>query len=160
MQRKKERMNTTASFRFNFVVLALLVLALLTGCHLSQPGSASFASVLISDRGEAEIRAKTIAVFAGAGYEAMLAGDAELVFEREGTRGNEIAHGGWIEGEGVRERVRVRIVLLSPGQYRLQCQAYMVRHAMDPVLQDEVRLKKFRSRPYQKLLDEVAGRLH
>ena len=152
-------MNSLSSFRLQFVVLALLGVALVSGCHLSQPASASFASVVITNRSADEIRAAATAVFAQSGYAAMLAGSDELCFEREGSRANEIAHGAWIEDGGVRERVRARIVLLAPGQYRLQCKAYMVRHAGDAVLQDEVGLKNIRSRPYQKLLDDVAERL-
>ena len=140
-------------------MLAMFAIALLSGCHLSQPGSTSFASVVINGKPAEEIRATAVSVFASDGYQAMFTSGDEFVFEKEGTRGNEIAHGGWIDDTGVRERVRARIVFLAPGQYRLQCQAYMVRHAGDPVFQDEVRLKNFRSRPYQKLLDEVAGRL-
>ncbi len=150
-------MNTAA--RFPLVALALLGAALLSGCRLSQPASAGFASVIITNRGADEIRAAATAVFARSGYAAMLAGSDELCFEREGSRANEIAHGAWIEDGGVRERVRARIVCLAPGQYRLQCNAYLVRHAGDAVLQDEVRLKNIRSRPYQKLLDDVAEHL-
>lgn len=135
----------------------LLLLALASGCHLGQPASASFASVVITGKSSAEIRATAASVFAGDGYIATFSTDDAMVFEKEGTRANKIAHGGWIEETGVRERVRAKIIFLAPGQYRLQCQAYMVRHADDPFLQDEVRLKNIRARPYQKLLNEVAA---
>jgi len=152
-------MNPLSSFRLPPIVLALVGAAWVSGCHLSQPASASFASVVITNRSADEIRVAATAVFAQSGYAAMLAGNDELCFEREGSRANEIAHGGWIADTGVRERVRARIVLLAPGQYRLQCNAYLVRHAGDAVLQDEVRLKNIRSRPYQKLLADAAERL-
>lgn len=139
----------------------LMVMAgMLTGCHLSQPASTSFASVVIQNRTSTDIQATMVSVFTANGYQTMANAADELVFEKEGTRANEIAHGGWIDDTGVRERVRARIFRQAPGQYRLQCQAFMVRHASDPVLQDEVRLKNFRARPYQRLLDEVAGRLN
>jgi len=48
---------------------------------------------------------------------------------------------------------------LSDGSYRLQCKAYMVSDAGDPVFEDEVPLAHIRSGPYQLLLDQVEEQL-
>lgn len=152
-------MNRTQLFRLSRMLVAFAMVGLLSSCRLSQPASASFASVVIVDRSAADIQTAAVAVFTAAGYQTMFITDNEFVFEKEGTRANEIARGGWIENTGVRERVRAELILLSPGRHRLQCQVYMVSHPGDAVFQDEVRLRNFRGRPYQHLLDEVAARL-
>lgn len=144
---------------FGPLLVALVAALVAGGCRASMPASASFASVVISNRSVDEIRAATIAVFAAQGYQALLGGGDELVLEREGSRGEEIAHGAWVGEAGVINRVRAAIVELAPGQYRLQCRAYVVRNADDPVLEDAIRLGNARSRPYQKALNEVAARL-
>jgi hypothetical protein len=137
-----------------------VAVVVLCGCHsLNKPASASFASVVIPSKSVDEIRRATAAVFAEAGYEAFVSGAGDLVFEKEGTRMNQIAHGGWLEDSGVRERVRIQIVNLFDGSQRLQCKAYMVRHSGDAFYQDEVKLANFRSGPYQDLLDKVASGL-
>ena len=83
----------------------------------------------------------------------------DMVFQKEGTKMNQIAHGGWLEDGSVRERVRTEIVSLLDGTHRLQCKAYMVRHAGDSFFEEEVRLHKPRSGPYQRYLDEIKKRL-
>lgn len=142
--------------------LALLSLIALSVCScrsLDQPASASFASVIIADRTDDEVHHAADAVFAEAGYESFIKPGGGMIFEKEGTRGNQIAHGGWIEDRSVRERVKAEIVTLPNGSHRLQCHAFMVRHAGDSFFEEEVRLANFRGGPYQKLLEQVAARL-
>ena len=141
-----------------WLILSLAALTL-SGCRsLDQPVSASFASVAIANRSVDEIRTATTAVFAEAGYQNFsLSGDT-LVFEKEGTRKNQIAHGGWIQDSPVRERVRAEIVFFNDSTHRLQCRAYMVLDAGSRI-EEEKRLADFRSGPYQKLLNQVAARL-
>src|SRR6185295_18072679 len=83
--------------------LFALALTLCCGCRLGQPVSASFASVKISGHTDEEIRQATRQVFTEAGYTSRNAEDGGMVFEREGTKGNQIAHGGWLEDEPVLE---------------------------------------------------------
>ena len=56
-------------------------------------------------------------------------------------------------------RVRVSVVPVSDGVFELRCQAFRVQHKGDAVFEEEVRLKKNRSKPYQALLDKVPGQL-
>jgi len=131
------------------------------GCHLGQPASASFASVVIGGKSGAQIRDVALAVFRENGFRAHASGQ-QLVFEREGSRANTVAYDGLVgaqAGAVTIIRVRADLVDLGTGSYRLQCQAYMVSNAGDSFFEDEHRLANFRSRPYQDLLDEVAKRL-
>ena len=133
-----------------------------TGCHLGEPASASFASVLISGKTPAQIHATTIAVFKENGYLAST-NDQEMTFEKEGSRGQTIAYDGLVGAHyGAVTLVRVRAKLLDAGNdtQRLQCQAYIVTDANDPMFLKEIRLANYRSGPYQKILDEVAKRLN
>ena len=61
-----------------------------------QPGSASFASVVIKNHTSQEIQAAAVGVFQDDGYTAALTGPGELRFEKEGTRGNDLAYNGLV----------------------------------------------------------------
>ena len=139
----------------------LLALAL-TSCRLGQPSGASFASVRIENRSPAQIRQATAQVFQEDGYVGYDAGGDEMLFQKEGTRANDIGQNGFVDsyyGAKTIIRVRAQIVDLGAGAYRLQCQAYMVRNAGDSFFQDQHALTNARRMPYQRLLDKVAQRL-
>jgi hypothetical protein len=143
--------------------LAMAFLAMpLGGCHLGQPSSGSFASVVIQHHSAAEIAATAEQVFRENGYAGGASGPGQMVFNKEGSRANTISRDGLIAaqaGATTIVRVRAELVDLDGGSHRLQCHAFMVSGAGDSFFEDEHRLANFRSRPYQKLLDEVAKRL-
>ncbi len=145
------------------VVLAGLFSLLAAGCKsLDQPGSASFASVVIQQRTVAEIEATADQVFRENGYTAYQAGPYRSLYEKEGSRANDLAYNGVVGTHyGAKSLVRVKteVVDLGGGAHRLQCQTYMVRNAGDSFFEEETRLTNFRSGPYQKLLDEIGNRL-
>ena len=144
-----------------FLSLSLACGLFSAGCHLGQPASASFASVIISGKSAGEIRDATVAVFRENGYQ-VFASAQGLIFEKEGTKANSIAYDGFVGshyGAVTIIRVRVELVDLGNGAQRLQCQTYMVSGAGDSFFENESRLANFRSGPYQDLLDEVAKRL-
>jgi len=149
--------------RLDLLAVCLAVMAIAgTGCHLGQPGSASFAAVVIEQRSPEEIQAAAVQVFQADGYTAHPNGSGQLLFEKEGTRANNLAYNGVVGthyGAQTLVRVKTEIVALGGGAHRLQCQAYMVRNAGDSFFEDESRLSNLRSGPYQDLLDKVAKRL-
>ncbi len=128
------------------------------GCQsLNTPVSASFASVKIGGIPLEAIRKETARVFAGEGYQVAQAADA-FVFEREGTRRDQLAYGGGIDEAAVRIRVKAQIVTLGGELYRLQCTAYAVRGA-GSVMEDEIQLPPWRRGSFQDLLDQVSRNL-
>ncbi len=133
------------------------------GCgSLSGPGSASFASVTIQNHTQEEIVAATAQVFGAEGYRGGPSGSGQMVFDQEASRGSSFAREGVVGGfygAQTLNRVRVEIVSLADGAYRLQCKAYKVSGGSDPFFQDEVPLANIRSGPYQSLLDKVAKQL-
>jgi len=139
-----------------------LVAVLLAACRSSQPGSASFASVVIPNRTAEEIGQTTRQVFQEAGYQSFAGATGDMMFEKEGTHGNALAHGGIYatqQGSQTWVRVKASVVSLGAGSHRLQCHAFMVPHHGDAFFEEEHALTNFRSGPYQRLLDEVLRRL-
>ncbi len=102
-------------------------------------------------------------VFGEAGYKANRSHNGSMVFEKEGSKGDQILYGGLggaAYGGAVTVRVKAEIVdLMGQDAHRLQCQAYMVQDAGEGVFEDKQRLANFRRGPYQKLLDDVATKL-
>jgi hypothetical protein len=142
-----------------------LSLALLTGCSsLNKPASGGFASVLIKNSSEADIRNTTIKVFKKAEYYTYYYSQDQnaLIFEKEGSQAQSLAYNGIAgtqSGSGILNRVKAKIVDRGDGSYWLSCQAFVVRNANDKFAAEEIRLTSLHSGPYQKLLDEVAARL-
>jgi hypothetical protein len=145
------------------LLYAGLLVTIVTGCHsLNQPGSASFASVVIPGRSATEIQGAAAEVFRANGYAGHDNGSGQMVFEKEGTRANNLAYNGIVGthyGAQTVVRVKTELIELGDGAHRLQCQAYMVRNAGDSFFEEEQRLANVRRGPYQTLLDEVAKRL-
>jgi hypothetical protein len=141
-------------------IMAVVASTVVIGCKsVDKPISASFAWVEIQGHTPEQIRAATVVVFQQEGYTAVEVQRSELVFEKEGSRWDKIAYGGWMDDSGVWIRVRVSMVPLSDGVFRLQCQAFKVRDKGDAVFENQVRMGTNRSKPYQALLDKVPGRL-
>ncbi|MEK7779886.1 MAG: hypothetical protein AAB370_00125 [Verrucomicrobiota bacterium] len=152
---------------FFFVRLGALLSVVLValggaGCRSAgKPASASFASVVISDRSAVQILDTTIAVFREDGYTPLASG-RELIFDKEGSRLNTLSRDGLVAtqaGAVTVVRVKVELIELGPSSQRLQAHAFMVSGAGDSFFEDEHKLADFRGRPYQRLLDEVAKRL-
>jgi hypothetical protein len=148
-------------------ITAWLCLALalaVTGCRsLSGPGSASFASVTIQNHSSEEIAAMTAKVFESDGYRGRISGPGELTFEKEASRATTLSREGVVAtqaGAQTINRVRVKLVPLSDGAWRLQCKAFMVSGGGDGFMQDEVPLANIRSGPYQSMLNRVKKELN
>jgi hypothetical protein len=132
----------------------------LIGCKsLNKPASASFASVRIQGHTAEQIRAASAVVFQQDGYTLVEGHRPEMVFEKEGSRWDQIAYGSWVNEAPVWLRAKVTMVPLSADTFRLQCQAYKVRNKGDPLTEDQVRIGNSHNKPYQALLDEVLGQL-
>ena len=144
-------------------VLCLVLLAwLAAGCRTGEPTSSSFASVVIKGKSTDEICKTAASVFQEDGYQVASLAPQNMVFQKEGSRGQSLAYSGVVDthyGGGTVVRVRAQLVDLGAGGQRLQCKAYMVQNAGDSFFEDESALLNIRSRPYQKLLNKVADRL-
>jgi hypothetical protein len=140
------------------LLAACLAGFLTAGCSSTEkPASARFASVEIKGQPHERVRDVTAEVFHDHGYLVTRNGWADLVFEREGSAMNNLAYGNWM-GKRVWVRVKAAIFDSSARSCRLQCEAFILRNRGE-ALEEEIRITKVHSRPYQDLLDEVARRL-
>lgn len=143
------------------LALGSLVLCLIgvTGCQSGrQPGSSSHATVVITGRSPAEIRHTTTTVFAENGYGAILVKPEEMIFDRPGSRRDQLKWGD-VAGGGVIMRVKVQVSRTPTGDHLLKADAYAVQDVDDPFFQSENRNIMLNHRPYQKILNTVAKRL-
>jgi hypothetical protein len=143
-------------------LLTLLCMALVSGCRLGKPASASFASVVIPNQSVEQIQQAAVAVFQEDGYRALRGADNSLVFQKEASQATNIGQNGFVGahyGAQTAIRFRTEIVDLGGGSHRLQGRGFMVRDAGDSFFQDEHQMSHLRSGPYQSLLNKVARKL-
>ena len=117
-------MNPTLRSLATGIFVAVAGIGLLGCKSLNQPASASFASVRITGHTAQQICAASVVVFQQGGYTVADGLRSEMVFEREGSRWDQIAYGSWVDPAPVWIRVKVSMVPLSDDAFRLQCQAY------------------------------------
>ena len=141
-------------------LIAVMAAALLgAGCQsTSNQDAVHFAFVEIHNRSLKEIMETTRAVFVEKGFHSVPPSE-DIVFEKQGSRMNQLTWGGWLGDDKVAVRVEGEVVTLSETSYRLQCKVKMVHNAGDPFFEEDVRFKHFKSKPFQAILDEVARRL-
>jgi hypothetical protein len=141
----------------------LSVLWVAAGCRtLTQPTTASFASVIIQNHSPEEIVKATAEVFFADGYVGGMTGHGEMTFEKLASRATSFAREGILptmNGAQVMSRVRVEIVEQNDGAYRIQCRAFKVTGGGDPFFQEEEPIANMRSGPYQVLLSKVKSQL-
>ena len=116
----------------------------------------------IPNRTEEAIVQAAVQVFQADGYQAQALGPGKLVFQKEGSRGQNLAYEGFVGshyGAQTLVRVRAEIVALAAGSHRLQCRAFIVTGAGDSFFEEEKPLSNMRSGPYQRLLDKVQASL-
>ncbi len=149
--------------RFTCWTALLFAAVVLAGCSsMDKPASASFASVVIVNQTPAKIRQAVIAVFQDNGYNILPQADGSLAFQREATRSEQLSYAGIAgtqEGERVAMRVLVTIQPKNPSDYWVGAKAYAVCNPGQGVFENTTALFDFQSKPYQKLMDQVAQRV-
>jgi hypothetical protein len=141
-------------------LLVALTGTIVAGCKSAdQPASGSFASVSIQGHKPEQIRAAAALVFQQEGYTATDVRHPEMIFEKPDSQWERIAQGSWVDERPFMVRVRVSVVPVADGVFEIRCQAFSVRRKIDASIEQEVRLKKNRSQPYQALLNKVSERL-
>jgi hypothetical protein len=129
------------------------------GCStVGKPVSPLLGSVEIQGATIEAIRDVTAEVFRDHGYKVVSSGWMKLIFEREGSLMNDLAYGNWM-GKRIRVRAKATLIELPGGGFKIECSASLVRNEGEPV-EDEVKVSKLHGHKYQKMLHEVAKRLH
>lgn len=138
-------------------ILALLLAGLFVAGCKSAPttGSSWMASVVIPETTSSQIRVTAVEVFQIHGYLVKSMTGSEVVFDKQGSRMDNVLYGTLSSGVWTRVKLRVRDHGLNARL--LECNAYRVENHDDRALETERQLLK--SGPYQKLLEEVKARL-
>ncbi len=143
--------------------LVILAAIFSSGCRsMDKPESAGFAAVVISNQSVQTIQQTAVTVFQQNGYQAMTLADGSVSFEREATEREQRQYAGFVgahEGQKVIMRVQIKIEQKNPGACWLSCKAYAVCNPGQGVFETTTALFNFQSKPYQKLLNQVAARL-
>lgn len=126
-----------------------------TACHTASKGGRHTATVVIPGKSLTAIREMTQKVFEEDGYTGT-AGVRTMVFTRPGSTLDNLAYGSW-DLSSVSTRVEVTFVEEPSGDYRVECDAFIVRNAGDHVFEDSY--KKSSKGKYQKLLNQIRDRL-
>ncbi len=133
-----------------------------TGCqspHGQHAGSSSLASVMITGKSAEAIQQATMAVFTEDSYRLAGVNGNMIVFEKAGSRANDLAYGGLLVQQPVTIRVKVIMEVLSPTTDLLKLDAFMVTNAGDSFFADEIPVHKPRRGPYQAYLNKIKKRL-
>ncbi|HVM47261.1 MAG TPA: hypothetical protein VMU04_04500 [Candidatus Acidoferrum sp.] len=139
-------------------LVAVLGLALSAGCSSpGQPESDPLAWVEIHGQPHEKVADVAAEVFHDNGYTVTRKGWEHLIFEKPGSKMNNIAYRNWAEGP-VWVRVKATVVDVKPGTCRLECEAFVVRSRNEPT-EEEIRVNSLHRKKYQQMLDEVAKRL-
>jgi hypothetical protein len=157
-------MNTTVRcvrlFTIPLLWLVPWVAMFTPGCQSPHGWSSNrMASVMIKNQSHELIMTATKDVFREHSYQTLRDGPDEYVFEKQGTGMNTFVYGD-LSGEAVWVRVKLVLHEQSPGETLVECDAYIIRGHGNSFFEEEQKLPKYKSGPYQELLDQIKMRLH
>ncbi len=153
-------MNTI--FRGNLLAAALAgALGLgATGCQsFNGPPPGNLASVTITNQSMAAVANATAAVFAVHGFEGGQTGPGQFIYNRLGSRINNLAYGSYMFEEVVTVKVQVTLRQTSPNSILIGCKAWLVEGGDDPVFEDSHKVRPIRKWPYDQLLKDIQTQL-
>ena len=138
---------------------AAYLIALLAGCSSTRSsGISSHAAVTLTGHGVSEVVVTTREVFGDHGFTLARAEPDRMIFERPGTKGEQVKYGSF-GSSAVVIRAKVDLQEMGPETYFLRCDVFSVRDAGQSVLEDETRLMLMSAKSYQAILDDVKTRL-
>jgi hypothetical protein len=140
--------------------LASISLLLVTGCQsFNRPPQNSLSSMTITDRTLPQIAGAVQEVFATHYFTGGPTDPYHYVFQRPGTRANDIAYGSLMFDEKVTVRVEVAIQPVEGQGTLVSCNAWLVEDAGDPVFQDPHQVRLLRKWPYEELMRDIRKQL-
>ncbi len=145
------------------VLSAAFVAVVLTACHTTNNPTATeaaaeaIAAVQIRGNTPGQITQVATEVFQAHGYARGSKRVGGLVFEKPAGKMSNLAYGSWVGDTPVWTRVKLSMVSTGEAEYTLACRAFHVRDKGSS-MEEEIKIGRMGSGPYQKLLDEVAAR--
>jgi hypothetical protein len=146
--------------RWFCVALALLGVGMGCGCQsFKNPPDNSLASVTITNRSTSEISGAIQKVFESHYFQGGPIGPDHFVYERPGSRMNDLAYGSYLFKEKVTVRVTLDMRPIYGNQVLLSCNAALIEDADDPVFKDTHHIRSLQKWPYQDLLKDIKQQL-
>ncbi len=150
--------------RYLFLAAAATLLGtILSGCHttnnpeVAEAAADATASVQIRGNTPGQIAEVATEVFEKHGYIRAGKRSYPLVFEKRGSKLSNLAYGSWTSDTPIWVRVKVSVLPAGEQTYLLQAIAYYVRDRGSST-EEELKVNRVSSWPYQKVLDEIAKR--
>ena len=145
--------------RLIFLLIGVLSLSFTTmSCAGKEivPGKAKgMAWVEITGASIQQISAAAKKVFIQDGYEIVAEEPGKLVFEKSGSRMNDLTYGGLANQEGVWVKIVVAIKERGNSTYWVSGDAFMVKNKDDDFFREEIKVLKLFGQEYQRLLNRV-----
>ncbi len=130
-----------------------------SGCRSTEGIAAKpLAAVVIRGNTPGQISQAAVSVFGDHGYVVADSSSYSLVFEKNGTRMENVEDGSWLGDTPVWVRVKVSILPVGETVFRLQCRAFLVTNR-GSAAEDEIEVGRMHAGAYRKLLEEVARKL-
>jgi hypothetical protein len=144
-------------------LFATVLVLLVTSCATMKEGMGATSETVTASMGM-EVEAAVGAVFEGHGYSQMSSEKGTLIFERPGSKTDEMLYGDFSDSK-MTDRVRVIIDPIDVNHFRITCVGYAVKQPTghfegDTSLDDPVRRFQLFSSQFAKILREVKARLH
>jgi len=146
------RLFNVAPFFFCLCILSL------AGCRSHPaPQQLPISELVIHGNTPGQIRKVTEAVFTEKGYETMhKSGQSPMVFEKKGTKWENLAYGDWSGPVWI--RVDVSLERAGEEAFRLDYKARLLQDRGETT-EEEVRMAHINVRPFQEILAEIGKRL-
>jgi hypothetical protein len=144
-------------------LLAAFFIVLATGCASMKEGLGATSETVTASMGM-DVETAVGAVFEGHGYSQMSSDKGTLIFERPGSKTDEMLYGDFSDSKTI-DRARVVIDPIDETHFRITCVGYAVRQPTghfegDTSLEDPVRRFQLFSTQFSQMLREVKARLH
>ena len=144
-------------------LLAAFFIVLATGCASMKEGLGATSETVTASMGM-DVETAVGAVFEGHGYSQMSSEKGTLIFERPGSKTDEMLYGDFSDSK-MTDRVRVVIDPIDATHFRVTCVGYAVKQPTghfegDTSLDDPIRRFQLFSSQFAQMLREVKARLH
>jgi hypothetical protein len=156
-ENKPARAHTFPARPWSFV-FALVLLLIGAGCQTMSFAPGSSARVILYNCTKVQAADAVFAVFKDNGYEYFPQKTDELIFDKEGSTAQTVAHGSWMDGP-VWYRVKLRLMPRADGSLWIEAVAFRVTAHGDSIMEEEKALPMSQRKHYQKILDQVEKRV-
>ncbi len=153
--------STTIRWRWLPLLLLPVLLVMLAGCqNFNKPPDNNLASITVTNRTLAQVSTAVRTVFESHYFKGGPAGTGLFIYERPGSRMNNLAYGSYFFEEKVTVKVTVNVEPIYGGQFLVSCDAKLIEDAGDPVFKDSHHVRELQKWPYQQLLNDIKTQLN